>query len=356
VLTDRSRNCNYPVAIQPGPGLLGSRSSLVGQHSNGGQFQWSAAIVSARETIATLAASIDAVIRASSGTRTQIDVIVNGNHRLAKEAAEHAHSLAGMNPPIDLRIWAITTGDKANALNQYIHEIYSGSEIAFFVDGYAQVAPDAFRLMAAGLAERPDALAISGIPTVGRTARTQAQRMIRGGGGHGTLNALRGSVCLQLREINFRLPLGLYRVDGLLFAVLAFNLDPACNSWDLSRLLVDPSVTWSFRPLTLWRLSDLQSYAKRLLRQAQGLLENQAFRQHLAIERKPVAALPRSAAELINSWLAASPARALSTLLRQPLSLFAARRLRQPQDWADADLSPEMIASVSLGDDRRPEV
>ncbi len=326
---------------------------MVGQDSKAGQFQWSAAIVSARETIATLAASVDAAIRASSGVSTKIDVIVNGNRRLAEEAADYAQSLTAVSSPVTLCVWSIKTGDKANALNRYIHEIFSGSEIAFFVDGYAQVAPDAFRLMAAGLAACPEALAVSGVPTVGRSARAQAQQMVREGGGHGTLNALRGTVCLRLREINFLLPLGLYRVDGLLFAVLAFNLDPACNSWDLSRLLVDPLATWSFRPLSFWRLSDLRAHVKRLLRQSQGILENQAVRQLLAIERKPVAALPHSASELVNSWLADSPAGARSTLLRHPLCLVAARRLRQPQNWSQDSLSPVMLTQVILGGGNR---
>jgi hypothetical protein len=327
---------------------------LIDQNIENGRCEWSVAIVSARETIATLAASIDAAARASSGVPTQIDVIVNGNQRLACEAADHARSLAGATSDHTLRVWSIRTGDKANALNQYVHEIFLGSEIAFFVDGYAQVGPDAFRLMAAGLTACPEALAISGVPSVGRNAKTLAQQLIRAGGGHGTLNALPGSVCLRLREINFHLPLGLYRVDGLLFAVLAFNLDPARNSWDLSRLLIEPLATWSFRPLSFWQWSDMRAYVKRRLRQSQGVLESRAFRQHLAIERKPVADLPQSASQLVNSWLAESAPRAFSTFLRNPLCLVGAHQLRKARDWSPPSLRPELLAQVAFNSFEQP--
>jgi hypothetical protein len=318
------------------------------------QFTWSVAIVASREAIATLAASIDAAIRAASGVSTMIDVIVNGNPSLAQEAAGYVQSLSHRSSNISLRVWSITTGDKAHAVNCYLHEIYPGAELAYFVDGYAQVLLDAFRLMSEGMAERPNALAISGVPTMGRTARSLGQQMVQEGGGHGTLHALRRDVCLRLRESGFRLPLGLYRVDGLLFAVLAFDLDPACNGWDLTRSLVHPRASWTFRPLRWWRPTDLRTYWKRMQRQAQGTLENLAIREHLAVRQQSPASLPATAQKLVADWLTESPAMARKTFLRQPLCLLAARRLRQPRDWPPADMRPQLLAQVDLTNSADP--
>lgn len=321
---------------------------MISQGNGVKQNRWAVVIVAARETKSTLLDSIKAAIAAASSVPTQIDVIVNGNRQLAEQIVDDVQQLSAESSEAHLRVWVIRTGDKANALNSYIHRIFPGADIAFFVDGYAQVSPDSFRLMSARLAAQPQALAISAVPTVGRNARSLAEKMIREGGGHGTLNGLRGSVCLELRKHNFRLPLGLYRVDGLLFAALAFNMDPRNAEWDMRRLLVDPEATWTFRPLSVWRPSDLRAHLKRMVRQAQGILENLAIREQLAIQRKPLQALPKTASALVGSWLAAWPDVARKIFLQHPLCLIAAHRLAQPRDWSEPDLTPDLLVQVVI--------
>jgi hypothetical protein len=34
-----------------------------------------------------------------------------------------------------VRLWSIEVSDKAHVSNQYVHHIWPGSEIAYFVDG-----------------------------------------------------------------------------------------------------------------------------------------------------------------------------------------------------------------------------
>jgi hypothetical protein len=309
--------------------------------------EWAVAIVASRENTATLISSVDAVVQACSGRRCCIDVIVNGNANLAEEAANCCRAGFSGGSQTVLRIWSIAAGDKANAINTYIHDLVPSCEAAFFVDGYAQVLPDSLRLMSADLAANVTALGISGVPSVGRSAQAIAKEMSSGGGAHGTLNAVRGSVCIKLRHMNFRLPLRLYRVDSLLFAVLTFGLDPATNVWEPSRVLVQPKASWNFRPLRMSRPADLAIHWHRMLRQAQGKLENRAIREHLAVQRKPPASLPKTAIELIEGWLRFSPTAARTFLLQHPLSWFALRQLRDKPCIPDSSLRPILVARLS---------
>ena len=312
--------------------------------------EWAVAILTSRESIATLVSAIDAVVRACSGRRSCIDVIVNGNPNLAQEVTDCYRAKFSACSQTILRIWSIPAGDKANAINTYIHELLQPCETAFFVDGYAQVLPDSFRLMSADLAASPGALGVSGVPSVGRSAKALASRMIREGGAHGTLNAIRGSVCIQLRHMSFRLPLRLYRVDALLFAVLTFGLDPSKNVWNPSRILVQPKASWDFRPLRMSRPSDLAIHWNRMVRQAQGKLENRAIREHLAIQRKSPASLPKTAVELIEEWLRSSPRTARTFLLRHPLSYFALHQLRAKPCIPNSSLRPVLLARLTTPD------
>lgn len=61
-----------------------------------------------------------------------------------------------------------------------------------------------------------------------------------------------------------------------------------------------------------WRPGDLQKASIRKLRQAQGDFENQAIRQHLAIDKRSPAVFPRTVKELVINWVEAHPANAES--------------------------------------------
>lgn len=327
---------------------------MVEQRTTFQQLRWSVAILAARENVATLASSVRAAERACTGSPAMIDVLVNGNRQLAEKTAHSVQSLTDHPVGVSVRIWAIELADKAHALNQYMETIYPGSQIAYFVDGYAQMQPDSLQLMDDALHRRPDVLGCSGTPSVGRTAKALSRQMVREGGVHGTLYAIRGEAYSRLRECGFRIPLGLYRSDPLMFAVLAFDFDPATKPWDPSRLLVVPEATWSYSLPTWWRLSDLQRQWKRLLRQSQGALENLAIRQHLAVEHGAPSALPATASELVGSWICAMPGAARRVFLRNPCCFVAARRLAEPKDWSAANSPAELLAQVPQGKSEVP--
>lgn len=301
---------------------------------------WSIAIFTARETPETLARTIAAAEVACGDVPSTIDIVVNGNRALAETTAIGLERAWPSNAR--LRVWFIALGDKSHAWNQYIESIAPQSDAAFFVDGYAQLAPDSLRLIDDTFADQPEAWAASGVPTVGRSAKRLRGRMQTEGGIHGSLYALRGTVVAMLKARGFHYPLGMYRNEPLLGAVVCFGVDPGAHRWNAKRLAVVEGASWTNETLRLTRWSSIVTQWKRMQRQAQGDLENAAVRQHLALDRLPVEAPPHTAAELVARWRAAHPEEALA-LLRHPLRRRAARQLALRRDWSLTEKAPELL-------------
>jgi hypothetical protein len=309
------------------------------------QAQWSIAILSSRESPQTLAGAIRAAVQAALDPNSLIDVVVNGNESLASLTSDWLKNMRNPQWP-GVRLWYVSAGDKANAWNQYVHVVWPGSLIAFFVDGYVAVKPDAFRLLADGLARAPRALAAAAVPREGRTANRLRAMMLRDGGMHGNLYAIKGETLALLRERGFRLPLGIYRTDPTLGAALAFGLDPGANRWDARRVLVHPDATWTVLPERRGPLRALQSTWGRIIRQAQGILENAAVRDHFSIRKCRPELLPRTSHELVQSWINTDPGAARRIFRGNCLTRFAWRRLRMPRDWSQAERAPRLLVSA----------
>ena len=307
-------------------------------------FEWGVAVFAARESSTTLTGVVRAVVDACAEHRTRIDVLVNGNRSLAYEVASSLGAMSiASEGTVCLRVWFIELGDKAQAWNVYAHQIYGDTALTFFVDGYAQPRPDALRHLALGLDGDPHALAASGVPSCGRSARAQRSEMLRGGGIHGNLFALTKVAMEQVRQRGFRLPMGLYRTDALIGAALSFSFDPTRNPWDPSRILVQQTATWKFEALRFWRLTDFVVHVKRKGRQLKGQLENLAVRDHLAIRHLPLERLPPTIDELVNSWWTGDAGPGFMQLMRRPGWLFAIRHFRGARDWSAARLLPREI-------------
>lgn len=301
---------------------------------------WSVAVFAARESVDELEPTINSAARGLPAGAT-IDLLVNGNRGLAERTAELMAS-GGLSPRgASLRVWFIEAGDKSHAWNQYLEFIWPGSELAFFIDGYVRVRPDAFDLIAQGLENSPEHLAGTGVPTVGRSARSLRRQALSRGGIHGNLFVLKRETIERLRDIGFRLPLGLYRNDSTLGAVLAFNLDPASSQWNpKGRILVHADATWSTDKRSIWNWPDLSSQLRRVMRQSQGDLENLAVKNLLAIRKQSPTKLPRTVALLISQWAAEQPRQLAKAILRNPLAWLALRRVRAPRDWGAAASPP----------------
>jgi hypothetical protein len=236
-------------------------------------------------------------------------------------------------------------GDKSHTWNDYLYRIWPGG-LTFFIDGYAEVRPDALALIAEAMVQRPAALAASGVPTSGRSAVAIRKLMLEQAGIHGNLYALCASAITGLRDCGFRLPLGLYRTDPLVGAILKFSLDPSKFGWDPSRLVVQPDATWDVHGTPWWKWRNLMAVWKRTLRQAQGELENRAAREHLAVRKRGPGEIPATAQEFVGNWVAEQPQDARMLFLRRPLTYYAANKLKAPRDWSLAGQAPCLLGTM----------
>jgi hypothetical protein len=305
--------------------------------------KWSAVVIASRETPELLFRTINAI-----WTATQIppilDIVVNGNADLGR-CIQAAIRLQPIPAQQTVRVWSIPTGDKANALNQYIHRIWIEEGVVHFIDGYARVRPDAFAILNRELASDNHALAAAATPCCGRSAKVLRLQMETQGGLHGNLFTLKENTIRRLKAMAFRLPLGIYRTDSTIGAVLAFNMDPARNKWDVRGYIrVSTQASWETDERTWWRIGELKAQAKRKMRQAQGLLENAAVKTHLAEQRKLPADMPSTARDLVTDWIAAHPEQARRLFRSNPLTRIALGNLEKDhRDWSDENIAPQLL-------------
>ena len=306
---------------------------------------WSVAIFAARERLEDLERTIHATV-AAVREDTVIDILVNGNPALADQVSKWARQATGAagNARSRLRVWSILLGDKAHTWNQYLYTIWPKSKIAFFIDGYVRVDADSFERLAAGLLAFSGDLAGTGVPSVGRSAKALRDEMLKTGGIHGNLFALKAATIEALKAIKFKLPLGLYRTDPILGAALSFNLAPSKFPWNpKGRILVHPGVTWKTDERSFWKFSDVSGQVKRVLRQGQGILEDLAVKNLFATQRLPPEQLPITAADLVFQWARSHPNELRNATLRHPLLIWLGlRKLHQPRIWTSAGTPPDL--------------
>lgn len=322
-----------------------SDGGATGLADSEGNCLWNVVVVLHRESM-TQALQCLAAIHAAAHGPLVVDLIVNGRHALAEALNKVLPHELPLKSECTLRLWSIQVADKANAWNEYVHKLWAGNGPAFFVDGYVRVRRDALEQLAGQLARTPSALAAAAVPTQGRSASQLRAAMVQGGGLHGNLFVLSERALLGLRARAFRLPLGLYRVDAALGAALSFGLDPATQEWQpQSRISVVTDASWDAPRTFWWRWGDLKSAVRRRLRQAQGVLENQAVRNRFAVLRQPIGSLPATVFELVAQWKTDHAGEYRRLVLRRPSVAMAWRRLQRQRDraWLPASLEPQLV-------------
>lgn len=313
--------------------------------------RWAVALFTSRESIEVLSRTILALVPAIQSS-TCVDVVVNRNHTLALQASKLVQGIGVAEGETRLRVWRVITGDKAHAWNQYVYGIWPGAERTFFVDGYVRVHPQALRRLSEALDADEHALAATGIPHCGRSAETLARQMEAEHGIHGNLYLLRGQVLKFLRHQSFTLPLGIYRTDPLLGAVIKFSLDPTRYNWDPMRIHVVREASWDYRPLSSRNPGDWLIQFRRIFRQGRGVFENLAAQRHLDHEHRPLADLPETASELIGQWMTSHPREVWRAIVRRPIASLALHSGGNPKVWSDVHVPPELMAERSLGGER----
>ena len=175
------------------------------------------------------------------------------------------------------------------------------------------------------------------------------EQMLRQGGIHGNLYALRGWVMEHFRATGFRLPVGIYRTDSTVGSAVKFRMDPALHDWNERRIFVDAGATWTVAGATGSPLDALTGQFRRMLRQAQGMLENRAVRQHLAIEHRKPETLPATARAMVSDWVERHGDEARALFRRHPLAYLAYRRFPSWPAASDAP-QPVMISRLPADD------
>jgi len=173
------------------------------------------------------------------------------------------------------------------------------------VDGYATLAPGSIAALVAALARTPRANAATGLPSAGRSATRQREGLLRNGGLHGSLHALPGHFVARIRAAGLRLPVGLYRGDGLIGSFAMHDLDPA-NAWDTSRVVPVADATWG---LPRFNLAQVPKHVRRRVNQARGRLESAAIKEIIYghTPRNGYAALPTHADAMLLQYLDTHP-------------------------------------------------
>lgn len=277
--------------------------------------------------------------------KASIDILVNGNDVLALALLP---LLRAQTPSLDqpqLAIWSITLGDKANAWNQYLQHVWSGEEIVFFIDGYVRLNADAISLLGSTVMERAEALGGTGMPSVGRTAQSLRSQMSPHGGFHGNFCCIKGLAIGQLKKRGISLPIGLYRVDSLMGALLSLGLDSK-NKWDANRIFVHPQASWQTDPKRWWHIDDIRSQIKRVFRQSRGELENLAVRDHLRVRKQAAELLPDSASKLVLEWAQRCPAEVNPILRRSPFARLELARLGRANIERPDQAAPKLVGSI----------
>lgn len=297
---------------------------------------WSLVVFASRESAGALESTLRCALAAATPGMV-IDVLVNGNADLSRCAAsEIAPRLVLPGQGVRLRVWSIAFGDKSNAWNRYLHDVWAGEPLAFFIDGYVRLLPDALRRLGDAVLADGQALGGSGVRHDGGPDGPLAQPVVRPGGFNGNLCCMKARAVDEFRRQGICLPIGLYRGDAVIGALLLYDMDPVGTRWADHRILVHAQARYVTDARRWWRWSDVVSSAKRMLRQAKGELENKAVRGHMTLRKRAPHLLAPTARALVTQWAAEFPGEFRSTWLRSPLSYAAYRQLRSQDDASPA--------------------
>jgi glycosyltransferase involved in cell wall biosynthesis len=227
-----------------------------------------------------ITACLDSLFHGEPGRPLEIYVMANGCTDSTEEIVrEYARQRA------EVRLVQIGLGDKCNAWNVFIHEVVPaeapGRPVYFFMDGDARIVPHSLSGLAHGLDAHPHAHAASAPPASGRSITKDRHILIKEHHLVANLYALRGSFVEQLQANGVRLPLGLEGDDGLLGALVKWDLDPANDDFDDDRIIPCPDTGFIFDSMSILKLSEWRSYWRRAVRYGRRRYEFQLLGKRL---------------------------------------------------------------------------
>jgi glycosyltransferase involved in cell wall biosynthesis len=286
---------------------------------------------------ARVGACLASIAAAGSRMRLGVTVIANGT---TDRSIDHARKALGKSN-LPGRIYNIAHADKSNAINHSFYTLRQTARLHVFIDAYAIIAPDSFTGFAAMLSSHQEAVAATGIAGNGRTMQAATEETLKIGGRlHGQLHAFRPSFLDRLTAAGLRLPVGLYRGDGLLGSMACHDLDALQNPWENFRIKGTVEAVYRIPRLSPFRPGDIARQFRRKIRQMRGRMENAAL--SAIIYRHGFAALPATANEMIAAWLASGGSVPVSRSER-PFMHLALQAVRRTDFPPAADLEPRLI-------------
>jgi hypothetical protein len=305
--------------------------------SGGMGIEWQVAVFCHNER-RRIAACLDSVAAALGARRGLITVMLNGS----TDGSEAAALAARAGLAAEVRVYAIPYADKSNAINMFIHALREDAGLYVFVDGAVTIGRGAIAAAEARLASCPDALAASGVAGNGRTeVRRNRAAVEQGGILRGQFFALRPGFVERMVAGGIRLPVGLYRGDGLIGSMAAHDLDAQGKAWDNGRVIGVADAVFDIDALSILSAGDLRRQFRRKIRQMRGKVENAAIRQ--IVYAHGYAALPAYADDMIEEFLARNPPPSVPLADRPFMALALAqhRGARRPDAQS---LQPRRIA------------
>jgi glycosyltransferase involved in cell wall biosynthesis len=240
-------------------------------------------------------ACLDSIFAAEPGRRFEIFVMANG---CADRTEDIVRSYSRTRPEVHLV--SIRLGDKCNAWNVFIHETAparcAGRDIYFFMDGDARAVAGSLSVLARALDEDAHPHAAAAVPESGRNAARDRRQLLEERGLVANLYALRGSFVERLRQMNVRIPLNLEGDDGLLGALIKWDLAPDQRGWDEARIVPCEDARFEFESMSPLRLADWKSYWKRALRYGRRCYEFELAAR--VLKARGIAALPSDIRQL----------------------------------------------------------
>ncbi len=242
-----------------------------------------------------IVACLDSIFASDRSRTFEVFVMANG---CTDRTEQLVREYAAKQPSVHLV--SIALGDKCNAWNEFVHRVVPahcpGRPVYFFMDGDARVVRGSLTALAQALAAKPRAHAAAAVPGSGRNAARDGRELMRDHGLVANLYALRGDFVERLRSAEVRLPLNLEGDDGLLGALIKWDLAPERQGFDLERIEPCANASFEFEPVSPFRPASWRMYWKRAVRYGRRGYEFQLLARTL--KSRGIAGLPRDITEL----------------------------------------------------------